>query len=217
VVISDYNTPVMYTDISGYAWWNPFSWSQETKLKVMSGCMAAAGVLFMMLPGTQVLGAALIGAGVGSYIGGNISSKNGGNYLAGWTGGLITGAILGAASPIAGQLYGIAFSTSLGAGTAFVDAIMFTATVGAIGGAVGTLVKQSITGVFNGSELINNTLMTSGLFTVFGPLTFVSYGIGAAGYLGLGAGVGLLTEVAYDLTNFLIDCIRDGGEYCELT
>ena len=209
-------SPVMYTDISGYAWWNPFSWSQETKLKVMSGCIATLRVLFMILPGTQLLGAALIGAGVGSYIGGDIASKNGRDFFAGWIGGLVMGAILGAGSLIAGQLYAIAFSTKLGAGSAFINALIFTATVGAFGGAVGTLVKQSITGVFNSDELINNTLITMGLFTIFGPLTFVSYGLGAAGYLGLGAGVALLTEIAYDLTNFLIDCMSNGGDYCEI-
>jgi hypothetical protein len=179
--------------------------------------MATLGVLFVMLPGTQLLGTALMGAGIGSYLGGDIASKNGGDYFAGWTGGLVTGAILGAASLIAGQLYGIAFSTKLGVSSAFINSIMFTATVGAFGGAVGTLVKQSITGVFSSDELINNTLITMGLFTIFGPLTFVSYGIGAAGYLGLGAGVGFLTEMAYDLTHFLIDCMGNGGEYCELT
>jgi len=197
----------MYTDITGYAWWNPFSWSQETKLKVMSGCMVAAGVLFMMLPGTQALGAAFIGSGVGSYIGGKIASQNGGNYLTGWAGGLVTGAILGTFSPLAGQLYGVAFSTTLGAGSAFVNAIMFTATIGAVGGFFGTLTKQWITGTFSGTELFWNTLATSGLSVVFGPLTFVSFGIGAAGYSGLGAGVALLTEIAYDLSNYLVNYI----------
>ena len=71
-------TPIMRIDPYGNAWWNPFSWTDETWMKIGSGALIVGGAVCMAIPGAQGAGLMLIGAGVGSLVGGEVSEAFGG-------------------------------------------------------------------------------------------------------------------------------------------
>ena len=96
MVISDYITPVMYIDPSGFApeWWQ---WGVSISLVLLG-----AACIFTGLGGP--LGGALISSGVNSLISGYINESNGGSFTAGWVGGGVAGFVSGLAAGLGGKL-----------------------------------------------------------------------------------------------------------------
>ena len=77
------NNPITRVDYSGHDFW-------DILLHIGSALAVVGGVVLMFVPGAQILGLGLIGFGIGSFIGGNISEMNGRSFAAGW---LIGGAL----------------------------------------------------------------------------------------------------------------------------
>ena len=90
------NNPVMECDHSGCApeWWQ---WA-------ISGAMVVTGVALVATGVGGVAGGSLICAGANSIIGSYVSEAAGGSSVAGWAGGMITGAVSGAGAGLAGNL-----------------------------------------------------------------------------------------------------------------
>jgi RHS repeat-associated protein len=82
------DNPVMMMDENG-------SRSQKFWAQLASGLMILGGAIAMFVPGGQLLGMGLIGAGIGSLVGGEISESMGGSYLVGWGIGALIGAFGG--------------------------------------------------------------------------------------------------------------------------
>ena len=110
------NNPVMRIDPSGMAWWNPFTWSQETWTKIGLTVLVVAAVVALSIA-TAGAGAAVTGM-IGGFWGA---------VIGGAVGGAISGAIGGAALSIISQGitngYGnidwgaVGIATLIGAGT----------------------------------------------------------------------------------------------------
>src|SRR5690554_2975421 len=83
------NNPVMYIDGDGNSptWWNPFSWSTDTWMKVGSAAMIVGGIMLLATP----IGGVLLAGSVGSLVGGGVNEISGGSFSSGWIGGLVTG------------------------------------------------------------------------------------------------------------------------------
>ena len=95
------NNPVMLTDSQGESWWSDF-WKGvknffkkvgDVLLGILSVGLVVGGILLTVFSGGSLykLGSAMIGAGVGSFLGGLDSYLNGGSYSGGWLGGAISG------------------------------------------------------------------------------------------------------------------------------
>jgi len=127
----------MHSDITGYAWWNPFSWSNTTKLIVGVAIIAALGIA-TVLTGGAAAGAAgfiLSGAFQGALIGG----------LAGSVSGAVIGGIIGGITK--GSWEGALNGAIDGAATGFMTSAFF----GGIGGAVSrtSILSKWDRGTFN--------------------------------------------------------------------
>lgn len=184
------NNPVMYTDKNGTSWWDDF-WEIVVGA-IISVVLIAIGVVLIVYSGGSLanLGAALIGAGVGGFLGGLDSKSNGGSYWAGYLGGFVSGGITG-------------FGASMG----------FPFIAGAVGNAAGSIITDSINGENLGSlnywcNLFAESIL-SGVFSkiswVFGESSKVVINLG---FKGLFAAVSIYSEFlfayAFDvITNFL--------------
>ena len=105
--MSDYITPVMYIDRDGNSptWWNPFSWSNETKIIVgvvfiVAGLIAtvATGGAFLpaLLATAKAVGISMgVSATIGGSVGGLVSLANDGDFWSGAIDGFIDGAVDG--------------------------------------------------------------------------------------------------------------------------
>ena len=142
--------------------------------------MVVAGVALVATGVGGVAGGALICAGTNSIIGSYISEEAGGSSVAGWAGGMITGAMCGTGAGLAGNMLVQATNTvgatclgNLVGGTA----VAFSS--GAAGSAVGQLVSASI----DGKELDEKEIVISSMKT--GAINCLS---------GIGAGVGTMLQ-----------------------
>ena len=119
----------MFTDSTGHAWWNPFSWSNITKIIVGVAIIAVLGVATILTGGAAggVVGFILSGAFQGA-LAGALTGAVGGALVGGIIGGITTGSWEGA---INGAIDGAA--------TGFMTGSVF----GGIGGAVGRLTTLS--------------------------------------------------------------------------
>jgi hypothetical protein len=97
-------TPVMYSDITGYAWWNPFSWSNSTKIIVGVAIIAALGIATVLTGGAAagVAGFILSGAFQGALAGALTGAVGG--ALVGAATGFMTGAFFGGIGGAVGRL-----------------------------------------------------------------------------------------------------------------
>mgnify|MGYP000968180166 CR=1 FL=1 len=134
-------TPIMRIDPYGNAWWNPFSWTDETWMKIGSGALIVGGAVCMAIPGAQGAGLVLIGAGVGSVVGGEVSEAVGGDYLTGWGIGGVLGAFGGAyAATLPGVTSFMSSTLTLGSGG------LALAGAGTTGGAIAIATGAQIVG-----------------------------------------------------------------------
>ena len=127
------NNPVMYTDSDGYL-------SEKGLLQFMSGAMILIGAVLLITGVGTAAGIVLIGAGIGSLIGGEISEALGGSYALGWSIGGVVGGIGGLyAASIGGFLSSsltLGFSVNLG-GVISVVTVTGAQIIGTIGAVIG--------------------------------------------------------------------------------
>ena len=89
------NNPVAKIDPYGIAaWWEFWKWDWA-KIGMIAASVGEviAGVAVTVASGGALLdkGIGLIGTGIGSIVNGSISESNGGSFVAGWTGGQVSG------------------------------------------------------------------------------------------------------------------------------
>ena len=129
------NNPIKNKDNIGTSWWTDFwnsignffssTWDVITGSIISLGMIVVGFALTFLTGGALYnLGSGLIGAGVGSFIGGLDSKLSGGSYLAGYLGGALSGGITG-------------FAISVG----------FPILGGSIGHFIGSTVRDSLNGV----------------------------------------------------------------------
>ena len=89
------DNPVMNIDPSGQSWWSDF-WSGVGGIVVgvvVSAAEIVAGIALICTGYGIGLGAGLLSTGIGSLISGSMNALNGGSFIAGWTGGQVSGLI----------------------------------------------------------------------------------------------------------------------------
>ena len=154
MVISDYITPVMYSDITGM--------SPKTWMIIGSVALIVAGIILI---GSG--GGILVAAGAGSLLGGFTHESLGGEFEAGWVGGLISGALLSAAGAAGAELLYLAAEVE---GIAVFGLVAGSVGVsfglGALGGGLGSYVSQMMD---NGASGVNwsNVYTNSFAYDVF--------------------------------------------------
>ncbi len=147
------NNPVMLTDSQGESWWSDF-WKGVKKffktvgdvfLGVLSIGLVVGGILLTVFSGGSLykLGSAMIGAGVGSFLGGLDSYLNGGSYSGGWLGGAVSGGLSG---------FGIAYGKIWGL------------VGGMIGNAAGTFITDIINGDYKHNKSYWMNLISDSIF-----------------------------------------------------
>ena len=130
MVISNYITPVMFTDSSGM--------SPKTWMIIGSLALITIGIIFI-----GAGGGILVAAGAGSLLGGFTNELLGGKFEAGWVGGLISGALLGAGSMVGAELlYLAAEANGLAVIGLLAGSVISSFGIPAIGGGVGSYVEQ---------------------------------------------------------------------------
>ena len=97
------NNPVMNIDQLGSDWnsfwkgvgdWFKSNWDAVVGTIISATLMiAGAAITILSMGSLSILGATLIGAGVGSFLGGLQSKKDGGSYWGGFLGGLVSGGL----------------------------------------------------------------------------------------------------------------------------
>ena len=147
------NNPVMLTDSQGESWWSDF-WKGVKKffktvgdvfLGVLSIGLVVGGILLTVFSGGSLykLGSVMIGAGVGSFLGGLDSYLNGGSYSGGWLGGAVSGGLSG---------FGIAYGKIWGL------------VGGMIGNAAGTFITDIINGDYKHNKSYWMNLISDSIF-----------------------------------------------------
>lgn len=162
------NNPVMLSDPNGYApeWWH---WA-------ISGAMVVAGVALVATGVGGVAGGTLICAGANSMIGSYVSEATGGSSVAGWVGGMITGAACGTGAGLAGNLLVQATNAT---GAACLGNLAAGGAVALGSGTVGSAIGQGVSAAIDGKKLNSNEVAYASMAT--GAINCLS---------GLGAGVG---------------------------
>jgi hypothetical protein len=162
------NNPVMLSDHNGHApkWWQ---WA-------ISGAMVVAGVALVATGVGGVAGGALICAGANSMIGSYVSEATGGSSVAGWVGGMVTGAACGTGAGLAGNLL-VQATTATGA--ACLGNLAAGGAVAFSSGAVGSAIGQSVSAAIDGKKLNPKEVVYTS--TATGAINCLS---------GLGAGIG---------------------------
>ena len=157
------NNPLMLSDHNGLA---PTGWQWA-----ISGAMVLVGIGFVATGFGGVAGGALICAGANSIIGSYTSEASGGSSVAGWVGGMATGAICGAGAGVAGNLL-VQATSSTGAACLGSMAAGGAAAFGS--GTLGSAVGQSITATIDGKKLKPKDLLlssaTSGVINCFSAI-----------------------------------------------
>ena len=142
------NNPVMGYDPTGYS---PKSWQW-----VISGAMVVAGIALLATGVGGVAGGALICAGANSIIGSYTSEAAGGSSIAGWAGGMVSGAICGLGAGVAGKLF---LSATQLTGAACIGTIALSGTVSATTGAVGAVLGTVITSRIDRKKLYKSKML----------------------------------------------------------
>ena len=201
------NNPVMLTDSQGESWWSDFWKGVKNFFKkvgdvivgtILSAAFVVAGITLTIFTGEIHLGSALIGAGIGGFIGGLESKLNGDSFLAGWAGGAISGGLAG-----------------LGASLGLYGAMIGSAS----GNFIGTLITDGLTGNIVGDKsywlnLTSESLM-NGLISIFAwNLGESSTVLKLLGFYDLYAGITVLTEFIFShITYKSINIIGSIAEY----
>ena len=162
------NNPVMLSDHNGHApeWWQ---WA-------ISGTMVVAGVALVATGVGGVAGGALICAGANSMIGSYVSEATGCSSVAGWVGGMITGAACGTGAGLAGNLLVQATNAT---GAACLGNLAAGGAVAFGSGTVGSAIGQSVSAAIDGKKLNSKEVVYAS--TATGAINCLS---------GLGAGIG---------------------------
>lgn len=207
------NNPIMYADSSGHL--------PEWAAWLISGVAIVGGIVLCATGVGGILGGVLIGAGAGSLINGYVTEANGGDFTAGYIGGAISGALCGVGAGLGGMAFAAASEV---ANLACIGYMALGVTASFAGGFAGNLAGTVYTSWHNsGFKNVDinwgETLATS---AIMGSLNILA-GMGSAmssiaGSMGRVATdvnskfalrflAGLIaggTEVAYDLTSYLI-------------
>ena len=162
------NNPVMLSDPNGHApeWWQ---WA-------ISGAMVVAGVALVATGVGGVAGGALICAGANSMIGSYVSETTGGSSVAGWVGGMITGAACGTGAGLAGNLLVQATNAT---GAACLGNLAAGGAVAFGSGTVGSAIGQGVSAAIDGKKLNSKEVIYASMET--GAINCLS---------GLGTGIG---------------------------
>ena len=142
----------------------------------------------------------MIGAGIGSFIGGANSKFNGGSYWAGWIGGAISGGLSGLGASLG--IFGLGWSFGLAT----------------LGNAVGTAITDNLNGVNQDSAdywarlFVDSSL--SGLFSIISLKFGNAIGVfNIPGFRNIYAGITVLAEFGFsfmtDRTVSLLEKIAD--------
>lgn len=190
-----YITPVMNIDPTGMV--------SETFLKFISSGLIIAGAVLLFVPGFQLLGATMLGAGIGSLVGGKIAEKNNQNYLAGWIGGGITGAFVSFGLCSAGIVLNAATTMATQAGSTIFGAFAIAGIFGGLGGGLGTYAKQSMLDYYDESEILKNSLVFGVSSILLLPFAAIAPALGGAGYAAASGFFSLAFEIAYDYATYL--------------
>ena len=136
------NNPIMYADAFGTspAWWQ---WA-------ISGAMVVAGAVLTVTGVGGAAGGALICAGANSIVGSYTSEASGGSSIAGWTGGMITGALSGYGAGKAGTMFIAASDLT---GTACLSQVALGGATSFLSGGLGSGLGTTATAVINGQKL----------------------------------------------------------------
>mgnify|MGYP002798613649 FL=1 len=129
------NNPVNLTDSKGTSWWSDLWEGIKKNWDVIVGAIVSIVLIVVgvvLIAGSfgtlSVLGAGLIGVGVGGFIGGLQSKLDGGSYWGGYLGGAVSGLF---------SSLGLAFFGPIG---------------GFVGGFIGNLTGTAITDAINGVD-----------------------------------------------------------------
>ena len=201
------NNPVAFSDSNGHApkWWQ---WAISGALVVAGAALVATGV-------GGVAGGALICAGVNSVIGSYVSEASGGSSVAGWTGGMVTGALCGLGAGAGGSLL-LSATNMTGAAclgsTALSCATSFGS--GALGSAAGTFVTAKMNGKNATKKEIINAMAVGGTFNMIaGIASGMGSGIASMSTVGettkvtanaIASGWSLMTEVINDTLSTVV-------------
>lgn len=150
----------------------------------------------------DVAGGALICAGSNSIIGAYTSEASGGSTVAGWTGGMITGAACGLGAGVAGGLLTNATNAT------GVACLGYAAGGGAIAfgsGFGGSLVGQAISSAIDGRKVQAYDLLMSATFT--GTINILS---------GIGAGMGTAIQGMPQISTTTITIANTLNAVCSL-
>ena len=126
--MSNYITPVMFTDSTGTSpeWWNPFSWSNEAK--IIAGIVIIAGLAIATVAtggaaggvAGFIIAGAFKGAAIGAFSGGLISGAIEGltsgsmeGFVDGFSTGFMTGAFIGGVTGAASNALKVSKAASM--------------------------------------------------------------------------------------------------------
>ena len=143
---------------------------------VISGTMFVAGVTLVATGVGGVAGGMLICAGANSIIGSYTNEAAGGSSLAGWVGGMVTGAVCGLGAGIAGNLFCAATNA---VNLTCIGNLFFSGTVGFGLGSIGSFSGQYITSIIDGTEFdVEKALLVSAYTGGVNCLSGIASGIG---------------------------------------
>jgi len=191
----------MFTDPTGMI--------SETFLKIISGGLIIAGAALLFVPGFQLLGATMLGAGIGSLVGGKISEKNNQSYLAGWVGGGITGAFVSFGLCTGGIVLNASTTMATQAGSTIFGAFGIAGLFGGLGGGLGTYAKQRMLGYYDESEILTNSLVFGVSSILLLPFIGIAAALGTAGYATAAGLYSIASEIAYDYATYLTQEVLD--------
>ena len=90
------NNPIMRLDKNGNEWWEFWKWDWAKIGMIFTSVVEVVGGVALIVTGIGgPLGMTLIGMGSGSLINGFLNESNNGSFLAGWTGGQVSGLLAG--------------------------------------------------------------------------------------------------------------------------
>ena len=144
----------------------------------ISGAMAVAGIVLIATGVGGITGGVLVCAGANSLIGSYVSEATGGSSLAGWAGGMITGATCGTGAGLAGNLFIQATNT---VGFTCLGILAASVTVAAGSGSAGSAIGQVVSAAIDDKQIDTKeavyTSMTTGTINI---LSGIGVGIGTA-------------------------------------
>ena len=203
----------MYVDPNGTTWWNPFSWSTDTWMKVGSAAMIVGGIMLLATP----IGGVLLAGSVGSLVGGGVNEISSGSFSSGWIGGLVTGVAMSIGSSAGLAMITAASSATAAAGLSTVmlglGGFAVAGSTGFLGAFGGNLITQHMDGVKNldyNAALIAGAV--GGLFSVIAlPFNIVPKALIRNGYRVGATFVAGGTELASGAISNLLDWYYNQG------